>query len=354
MQEFGVAIVQETLVTQLNEQKRKVDFDTFDITVRELVNMVSESFIDIAPEYQRKFRWDEKRQSALVESVFLGIPIPSMFMAANNDGTWELIDGVQRLSTIVHFVGDEKVLEKTNLKDSLRLTGLEKLERFNNYTFKELPQSIQLALVLKPLKITTITDKSDLDVRFEVFERLNTGGITLSDQEIRSCIYRGGFNNILKELTENQFFNTIVHLPEQRQADGTKEEWILRFFAYFHNYKSFEHSVRGFLNNFMEEATKNFSYSENVAIFNNVFESLAGVLPDGLSRANRKITPANLYEAVTVGAALAYKLQNKIVTDNIKEWLYSQDLYALTASGTNNKSKVIGRIEFCRDRFLGQ
>jgi uncharacterized protein with ParB-like and HNH nuclease domain len=74
------------LIAQLNEQKRKVDFDSFDITVKELVSMVADSYIDIAPEYQRQFRWKDDRQSALVESVFLGIPIPSLFMAANADG----------------------------------------------------------------------------------------------------------------------------------------------------------------------------------------------------------------------------------------------------------------------------
>ncbi len=357
MQEFGVAIVQETLITQLNEEKRKVDVDTFDITVRELVNMVDESFIDIAPEYQRQFRWDEERQSTLIESILLGIPIPSMFMAANSDGTWELVDGVQRISTIVRFIGDEKVREKMSsqkFRDSLRLTGLETLQSFNGYTFEKLPQSIRFQLLLKPLKITTITDKSDLDVRFSLFERLNRGGITLSAQEIRSCIYRGGFNELLKELSDRQSFKTLVYLPETRQSDGTKEEWILRFFAYFHNYKNFEHSVREFLNNYMEEATKKFNYPENIAIFDKVFETLADALPDGLNRSKREQTPANLYEAVTVGAALAYQQKNIIVANHIKEWLDSEDLYELTARSTNTKSKVIGRIEFCRNKFLGQ
>jgi uncharacterized protein with ParB-like and HNH nuclease domain len=88
------------LLTQLNEYKRKVDFDTFDITVKQLISMVSDKLINVAPEYQRHFRWDRGRQSTFVESVFLGIPVPSLFTAANPDGTWELIDGVQRLNTL--------------------------------------------------------------------------------------------------------------------------------------------------------------------------------------------------------------------------------------------------------------
>ena len=175
-----------TVVEQLDEQKRKVDFDSYDISVKELVSLVSDGTIDIAPDYQRQFRWDEDRQSQLIESILLGIPIPNLFMATNSDGTWELIDGVQRLSSIIRYVGDESVREKINLDGQLTLTNLEKLDTFNGKKFLELPKPIQLSLLLKPLKITTLSDKSDLSVRFDLFERLNTGGISLTNQEIRS------------------------------------------------------------------------------------------------------------------------------------------------------------------------
>jgi uncharacterized protein with ParB-like and HNH nuclease domain len=170
------------LIEQLNEQKRKVDFDSFDITVKELIGMFADSMIDIAPEYQRQFRWSEERQSAFVESVFLGIPIPSLFTAANPDGTWELIDGVQRLSTLIHFVGDDVIRNRINLREPLVLSELEKLTDFNGKRFSDLPQSTQLQFLLKPLKVTTISDKSDLNVRFDLFERLNTGGVALTPQ----------------------------------------------------------------------------------------------------------------------------------------------------------------------------
>ncbi|ELS9246862.1 DUF262 domain-containing protein, partial [Vibrio cholerae] len=83
---------------QLDENRRTVSFDSYDITVRQLYDMVVEGMIEIAPEYQRHFVWDEKRQSALIESIFLGIPVPSMFMATNKDSSWEVIDGLQRLT----------------------------------------------------------------------------------------------------------------------------------------------------------------------------------------------------------------------------------------------------------------
>src|ERR1019366_3786326 len=132
-----------------------------------------------------------------IESVFLGIPVPSLFMAANADGRWELIDGVQRLSTLVRYIGDPAVREAIGRPNPLKLSGLEKLSAFNSFAYQELPKSVQLQFSLKPLKVTTISDKSDLNVRFDLFERLNTGGVRLEPQEIRSCIYRGSFNELL-------------------------------------------------------------------------------------------------------------------------------------------------------------
>lgn len=91
---------------QLSEQKRKVDFKTYDISVKELISMVNDGIINVSPNYQRKFRWDDQRQSKLIESIFLGIPVPSLYMATNSDATWEVIDGLQRISTIIRFAAD--------------------------------------------------------------------------------------------------------------------------------------------------------------------------------------------------------------------------------------------------------
>jgi hypothetical protein len=342
------------LLEQLNEQRRKVDFDTFDITVKELVSMVAESLIDIAPEYQRQFRWTDEGQSTFIESVFLGIPIPSLFMAANSDGRWELIDGVQRLSTLVRFIGDESVRRFVNRPAPLRLTGLEKLKEFNSFSFAELPQSIQLQFSLKPLKVTTISDKSDMSVRFDLFECLNTGGIRLEPQEIRSCIYRGSFNELLRRLAQDKSFRRVVRLQPADQHNATHEELILRFFAFLHNYKNFEHSVLEFLNNYMKKSSDEFDYAANEILFERVFSQLAAALPDGIVRGKRNITPVNLYEGVVVGAGLALEQREHLVVRGIQQWLNSEYLTSCTTGATNSRKMVAARIEFCRDRFLGK
>ena len=342
------------LNSELMEQKMKVDFNTYDLSVKELLSMVNDGLINIAPDYQRQFRWDEERQSSLIESLFLGIPVPSLFMATNLDGTWEVIDGVQRLSTMICFAGDENVRAKVNAKkvEPLKLTGLLKLINFNSKTFSDLPIGVQNKFKLTSIKVTTLSDKSDKDVRFDLFERLNKGGVNLTPQEIRSCVYRGGFNNFLKELSEDPNFRKCVHLSASQENDGTREELVLRFFAYLYDLDSFEHSVKEFLNNYMEKADKKFNYSENDKLFRKVFEVLSDALPNGISK-GRKHTPLNLFEAVSVGAALAYKKNGKINSEGIEEWLKDKKLLKYITGATNSKPRVIGRISFCEKKFEG-
>lgn len=338
-------------VNQLDKETRKVDFDSFDISVKELVSMSDEGIVDIAPEYQRQFRWPHENQSRLIESVLLGIPVPSLFMAANKDGSWELIDGVQRLNSLIHFVGNDEQLKKFGFESNLVLKGLEVLTEFNNSSFKDLPQTLKLKFNLRPLKVTTLSDKSDLKVRFDLFERLNTGGIKLTDQEIRSCVFRGQFNDFIAELSENEYFNSVVNLPKAKSNDGTKNELILKFFAYKNNRDQFDHSVVNFLNDYMSEASTLFNYKNNRSIFEKTFEALAHELPDGIKRGNRSTTPYNLFEAITIGAADAIEEGLNILGKNVIDWINDEELTKLTSSATNSRPKLKARIAYAYDRF---
>ena len=207
--------------------------------------------------------------------------------------------------------------------------------------------------MLKPIKVTTISDKSDYQVRFDLFDRLNRGGVILAPQEIRACIYRGPFSEKLRELAKLESFKTVVKLPKRNEKNGTREEYVLRFFAFLYEYKNFEHSVVGFLNNYMERSTKIFNYSLNERLFQDVFQLLADIFPEGIIR-YQKITPVNLFEGVAVGAALAYQDRGKLSKRGVKLWINSEELRRYTTAATNSPQMVKGRIEFCRDRFLGK
>ena len=339
---------------QLAEQKRKVDFNTYDMTTKELVSLVADGTINIAPEYQRQFRWEEERQSSLIESIFLGIPVPSLFMATNSDNTWEVIDGVQRLSTIINFVAaeDSEIRKKIKKDEPLKLQGLEKLSFFNDHTYSDLPSTVKLEFNLKPIKVITLSDKSDKLVRFDLFERLNTGGVKLSDQEIRSCVYRGDFVRFVKRLSRDENFVAVTKKPSRSETDGTKEELVLRFFAYLYDRESFEHNVRDFLNGFMAKGQE-MDLDEMEQIFRNVFVQLSRLEHGIVKSANGKNTSTILWEAVTVGAAEAIRSgKDEINLNGFYEWVKDPEFNKTVTGATNSKPKVEQRIEFTKDKFM--
>jgi hypothetical protein len=340
---------------QLDRNRRSVSFDSYDITVRQLYDMLSEGTIDIAPDYQRHFIWDEERQSQLVESVFLGIPVPSLFMATNKDATWEVIDGLQRLTTIINFIGSDDVIKKINSKYSrLEITGLEKLSAFNGLCFDDLPKSIQLSFLTRPIRITVLNDRSDFNVRYDLFERLNTGGVTLHPQEIRNCVFIGEFNDFIKYCSNNLDFKAVVKVTKNAEKTGNLEELVLKFFAYFEEREKFSHGVKEFLNEYMELKTRIFKNKADLdKIFKETFSFLNQSLPDGIVRGNRKnITPLVLFEAISVGVADAIIERKKISKKRLLDVLDNEQLKDFTTGGTNSRSKLFERINFVKNNIL--
>lgn len=342
--------------TQLQEQRRKVDFDSYDITVDELVRRVAKGRIEIAPAYQRQFRWDQERQSRLVESIILGIPVPPLFMATNTDAdagtSWEVVDGLQRLLTLTNFLGDGATRTVARLKqEPLKLTGLEILPALNGSRAADLPADIRTGLEDRPVKVIVLNDKSDLQVRFDLFERLNTGGVRLTDHEVRESVYMGEFVDLLTELADTDDFRRVVVLPRGRQLDGTAQDYVLRFFAFHDEYGEFDHSVKDFLNSYCARAAAKPDLDSRRELFESTFSYLARAFPSGL-KSRKGTTPVNLFEGVSVGAALALDERPRLVAPKSLNWVASEELKAFTTGATNNRSRVSGRIEYCRDRFL--
>ncbi|MDH0349079.1 DUF262 domain-containing protein [Aeromonas dhakensis] len=340
---------------QLDSNRRSVAFDSYDITLKQLYDMLLEGMIDIAPEYQRHFVWDATRQSALIESLLLGIPIPSLFMATNPDASWEVIDGLQRITTILNFIGDDSALSevKVNHKE-LELSGLEKLDSMNGLTFKKLPKSMQFMLLTRPLRVTVLNDRSDFNVRYDLFERLNTGGVRLHEQEIRNCIFIGEFNDFIKELSDNSDFRSVVKMTANAERSGSYEELVLRFFAYNYDSDSFVHSVKGFLNDFMAKKTDSFKdKKEYRKIFESTFKALNDNLPDGIVRGSRKnITPVVLFEAISVGCAKAIKSGKALDLTKLPRLLNDAELKKFTTGATNNKKTVLQRISVVKEALI--
>ena len=336
---------------QLDSTRKTVGFDTYDITIRQLYDMVNEGIIDIAPEYQRHFVWQADRQSALIESIFLGIPVPSLFMATNKDSTWEVIDGLQRLMTIINFVhaaGDKLVHVKEQVQ-KLRLQNLDKLNSMNGSFFEDLPRSIQIKFLTRPIKLTVLNDRSDFDVRYDLFERLNTGGITLHPQEIRNCVYLGRFKDFIIECSTYKNYLSSVNISQSSQKAGTLEELVLKFFAYYENRSEFVHSVKEFLNDYMEAKTKKFNNQEALkTLFQSTFDIINECLADGIVRGNRKQTPQVLFEAVTIGVADCVTNNIEVDCSKLQNLLNDQELKKLTTGATNSRKRLNARIDYVK------
>lgn len=333
----------QLLQSELDTQRRQVDVDNFDLTLGELVRMAEVNELIRAPEYQRKFRWSRRDESYLIESLLLGLPVPNVYVASNPDGTWEVVDGLQRISTLIHFMSSSPAsLKQLEVEDSLRLEGLKKLESFNDYTYAELPMPIRLQFAKRSLRVTALSDKSDTEIRFEVFERLNKGGVSLTEQEVRACIYRGPFSDALRDLADSEAFRKLVKLQSNHQNDGTREEIVLKFFAYLNGGSKYDGNVKEFLNNYMKDEGPKIDIPAATSLFMKTVDAVYKITGGPLLRKGYGNTPLNQLEAVLVGAGKLVQSGKKLKTPS-PNWLNDEELVKSSTKGTNTRTSFDAR-----------
>jgi hypothetical protein len=249
----------------ITEEARRVYTDQGDPEIDSLYGKYKRGKLILQPDFQRRFVWDRKKCSRLIESVLLDIPLPVIYLSeevaqdSGNPGSLKeyVIDGQQRLTAFFSYIDN-------NFPDNreFKLTGLNIFKELNGKKFAELDEGVQDRIKFKKIRTITFRQETGPDLKFEIFERLNTGAVALNDQELRNCIYRGSYNNLLKKLCENNDFRALLGLkgPEKRMRDV---ELVLRFAA-FHNasYLGYKPSMRQFLNRDMD---KNRDISPNEA-----------------------------------------------------------------------------------------
>ncbi|MBS0984131.1 DUF262 domain-containing protein [Gluconobacter cerinus] len=239
--------------------ERKVLIQQYDYAVRTLVDMVLEKDLILNPDYQRQYRWDPEKSSRFIESILLNIPVPVVYFAEEGDGTFSVIDGQQRLTSLLNFI-------KPEAGEELKLTGLKLRPEINGKFFTDLDRVEKSAITKRPIRCIVVLNESDQALKFEVFERLNTGSVSLTDQEVRNSIYHGNFNDLIKQLAKNENFLRMISLPEKHRRNMKAEELVLRFFAYRELQESTDYngSYTEYLNKYME---KNRSISSSRLIF---------------------------------------------------------------------------------------
>ena len=301
------------------------------------------------PQYQRDFIWQIKMQSKFIESIFMGVPIQPLFaFELDEDGNLELLDGVQRLSSIKSFVDNE-----------LTLSDLEELDLLNGFKFDDLETARKRKFTNTTLKLYIINQNTDEGIRADIFRRVNEGGQRLEPAEIRKGKFIGNlFYDFILEISNSTEFNLLFSSTKNTdKLRGEKEELVSRFYALSNNYKSFVHSVKGFMDEYIIETGKEFDDSVKDLLKTEFLKTLTFIeknFPNGLKKTETaKSIPRVRFEAIAVGTILALRERPDLSVSDLK-WIESQEFKKWTTSdGANSKNKVIGRIEFVRDCLLG-
>lgn len=215
-----------------------IDISIQQISLYYLLRRLENNEIDLFADYQRHWNlWNHVQQSRLIESILIRIPIPSFYFDSNENGKWQVVDGLQRVTTFYNFI----------VKEKFRLSGLEFLPEFNGYTFSELPKELQRRIEEFPLNIYLINRGTPEEVKFIIFSRINTGGINLNNQELRYALNQGKATNLLIELAESQEFKeaTFYSVNPRRMNDF---EYINRFLAFYLFKVEYNGNLETFLN----------------------------------------------------------------------------------------------------------
>lgn len=355
----------EEVEAQIKEIQVEYKFRINDYSIGELLKKIrlkneiielehEEISVLIVPQYQRDFVWSEKMQSKFVESVFMGVPIQPLFaFELDDDGNMELLDGVQRLSSLRAFANNDLVLN-----------DLEELYHLNGYTFEKLESARKKKLFNTSLKLYVINENTDEGVRADIFRRVNEGGLKLTPSEIRKGKFIGNeFYQFILECTKFPKFTELFSSKrEDDKQRGEKEELITRFFAYSNNYQNYNQknkmTPKIFLDNFIIEIGRNFTEeikNQYQKELQNTLLFVDGNIPNGFRRTDgSKTIPKVRFEAISIGTNLAFR-ENPNLTINDTKWIESIEFKKWTTSdASNNKNKVFGRIEFVRDCLLGR
>jgi hypothetical protein len=220
----------QKIILEEAADKKRIRYHQYDPTISSLYENFKDGDLILSPDFQRKYIWDKKKASNLIESIVLNIPLPLIFTTETHEGEEEVVDGQQRLTTIFSFI-DGKFPDGKSFKLSRNLKILG--EELGGKSYKDLNKNYQKTIKKSTLPVIRITSDSHEDIKFEMFERLNTNIMSLKAQELRNCLYRGVYNEFLKRMAEYPDFQFIINKPnfQRRYSDV---ELVLMFCAFYH------------------------------------------------------------------------------------------------------------------------
>jgi hypothetical protein len=363
------------LQEEIDKTRAEIRSDGYAMSIGEWMSLYEKGELDIHPEFQRFFRWSNKQKSRLIESLLLGIPIPQIFVAQRPDGIWDVVDGLQRLSTIFELAGiltDEKKkkLPALTLEGTTYLPSLSG-RRWEDEKHPNQSLTVTQRLLIKRAKINVsiILKESDEMAKYELFQRLNTGGSMLSDQEVRNSILvmmNLGLYKWIRTLSRDKNFVTCVALSDRAVDEQYDMELVTRFIV-FRAMPATALKTIGDVGEFLTEkakliaADKSFDYPKEEKAFRETFALLATTLEDDSFRRYDKLKKrfvggfsVSAFEALAIGMGhnpTAANANPTLVEQKVKTMWSDNSFVANSGSGIRASSRVPKIVPYGRTVF---
>lgn len=327
---------------------RDVFTQPYDLVVESLVDQIAKKTIFLRPTFQRGYVWSNPQASRLIESIILNVPIPPCYLSQNEDFELDVVDGQQRLMSIHRF-----------LDNQFSLSSLKVLSEYNNFRFHNLPTKVQRKIKTHTIRCITITNQSHPDVKFDIFERLNSNTVSLNAQELRNCIYRGTLNNLLIKLAqESKWLSILGRKTADKRMNG--EETILRYFAFRNlGISSYKTPLKVWLNDAANQG-RSFS-SQRIAVLEADWNNMLSVScvwfpPSECFRRprNRSINKA-LFDLISSSASGTSLDEAKACRDEFRKTysalLANEEFDDLISRSVDHKRRTVRRFELWGEFF---
>ncbi|AFQ43392.1 DUF262 domain-containing protein [Desulfosporosinus meridiei] len=376
----------EQLEKEVSDERARLSSDRMDISFGELINLYRNKELIIRPEYQRLFRWSSIQKTALIESILVSIPIPPIFVAEDEDGVWELVDGLQRVATFISFFGeldadvsklsyqlldnedggdDSEDIDSTDDEKQVAIGNKWRLEagglikNLEGFDIDTLPSKYKINLKRAVCRVEILRGQSNTAMKYELFKRLNSGGSKLTPQEIRNAIYRGinpKINELILELSQNEIFQKLTALSKQKKQELYEQELVLRIIAFLNRLDKINDNTENFLNSFMEEAVKDDEFNSEYyrVIFNDVINMINEINDEKVFRNSSNLFVPAYFEGILIGLAHNidfYRNNIELLKSKILELKSDINFKRFSGSASNSKSRIRTRLNRANEIF---
>ena len=362
-----------TLLDAISKALPRASTQALDISFNELLDMYKNKELNITPDFQRLFQWSPGQRSRFIESLLLEMPVPPIFMIEEDEGRYILIDGLQRISSYLHFRGELEAPHldpPVSLGEKLTLVDCDIVKELNGRTFDNLDVGLQIRAKRAFIRVEIVRKGSDPHFKYHMFKRLNTGGELLSEQQVRNSTIRmlgAAFPEFIIAMSKTKEFGDCTeYLTQERLISGFDQELVLRFFALKNRRDKFKHEVSDFLTDYMEnvadpEKTEIFDYKAEEEVFRKTFgilQKALGAYAFAFAKKDRSGLSGGFstyhYEGITIGLqSVIDKVDpadaaaiNKLKAALEKTKLDPEFIKITTGGGKNSPGLLDQRIKF--------